>query len=222
VLSALGKLVKLDSTSGNQLASIAVGADARHISVTADGSRLYVPRFKSPLQPGENTGVVLSQIGNQKYGGEVLVVDAATMTVQQTIILEHSVLADAENQGRGLPNYLGALAISPDGTAGVVPSKLDNLARGGFRDGLPLIFQNTVRAVSSQIDINSSTEVFSNRIDHDNASLASAVTYDPYGVYEFVALETSREVAVNYAHERRQAFRINVGRAPQALLVSPD
>jgi multidrug efflux pump len=34
------------------------------------------------------------------------------------------------------------------------------------------------------------------RIDHDNAGVASAVAYDARGVYMFVALETSREVAV--------------------------
>jgi hypothetical protein len=34
------------------------------------------------------------------------------------------------------------------------------------------------------------------RIDHDNASLASAAAYHPSGAYLFVALETSRQVAV--------------------------
>jgi cytochrome c peroxidase len=60
------------------------------------------------------------------------------------------------------------------------------------------------------------------RIDHDNASVASAAAYDPLGVYLFVALETSREVVVLDAHKRSQLFRIDVGRAPQGLVVSPD
>ena len=60
------------------------------------------------------------------------------------------------------------------------------------------------------------------RIDHDNAGLASAVAYDPLGVYMFVALETSREVAVVDAHGRWEVFRFDVGRAPQGLTVAPD
>jgi mono/diheme cytochrome c family protein len=52
--------------------------------------------------------------------------------------------------------------------------------------------------------------------------VASAAAFDPLGVYLFVALETSREVAVLDAHGRQQLMRIDVGRAPQGLVVSPD
>ena len=38
---------------------------------------------------------------------------------QDTIVLRHSDKPDAENQGRGVPNYLGAVAISPDGQLGL-------------------------------------------------------------------------------------------------------
>jgi DNA-binding beta-propeller fold protein YncE len=38
----------------------------------------------------------------------------------------------------------------------------------------------------------------------------------------FVALETSREVAVVDVHNHVEFFRISVGRAPQGLAVSPD
>ena len=66
------------------------------------------------------------------------------------------------------------------------------------------------------------TEDAAARIDHDNASLASAVAFDPRGVYMFVALETSREVAVVDAHGQWEIFRFDVGRAPQGLALSPD
>ena len=137
-------------------------------------------------------------------------------------MLAHSDLQDFENQGRGIPNYLGAAAISPDGTQAWVPSKQDNIARGTLRDGRNIDFQNTVRAISSRIDLAGGLEDLAARIDHDNASLASAVAYDPLGVYLFVALETSREVAVVDAHGRWEVFRFDVGRAPQGLAVSPD
>src|SRR4030095_3684602 len=87
---------------------------------------------------------------------------------------------------------------------------------------LNLNFQNTVRAISSRIDLSTNAEDFASRLDHDNSSLASAVAFDKYGVYMFVALETSREVEVVDAHGRWEIFRFNVGRAPQGLVVSPD
>ena len=60
------------------------------------------------------------------------------------------------------------------------------------------------------------------RIDHDNASVASAAVFDRLGVYLFVALETSREVAVVDAHGGHQVLRFDAGRAPQGLALSPD
>src|SRR5207237_7021963 len=55
-----------------------------------------------------------------------------------------------------------------------------------------------------------------------NASVASAAAYDPRGNYLFVALETSREVAVVDAHAGTQVLRFDAGRAPQGVAVSPD
>jgi mono/diheme cytochrome c family protein len=112
--------------------------------------------------------------------------------------------------------------ISPDGTQAWVPSKQDNVARGTLRDGRNIDFQNTVRAISSRIDMADGGEDLAARIDHDNAGLASAIAFDPLGVYMFVALETSREVAVVDAHGRWEVFRFDVGRAPQGLMVTPD
>src|SRR5205814_907641 len=149
-------------------------------------------------------------------------VDASGMTLLRTIVLRHSDKPDAENQGGGVPNYLGAVAISPDGTSAIVPSKQDNVARGTLRSGANLTFQNTVRAISSRIDLAAGTEDYAHRIDHDNSSVAAATVFDPNGIYVFVALETSREVAVVDAYASRELFRFNVGRAPQGLAISPD
>jgi hypothetical protein len=60
------------------------------------------------------------------------------------------------------------------------------------------------------------------KVDHDNASVATAAIYDNRGVYLFVALETSREVAVVDAHGGSQVMRFVVGRAPQGLALSAD
>ncbi len=217
-LEGTGQLLKISTSTFNTTGTLAVGANARHVTVAADGSTAYVTRFITPPLAGEGTATVNTASG----GGQMVVVDSNAMSALRTIVLAHSDVPDAENQGRGIPNYLGAAAVSPDGTQAFVPSKMDNIARGMTRDGQVLNFQNTVRAISSRVALGAQSEDLAARIDHDNASLASAAAFDPLGVYLFVALETSREVAVLDAHRRNQILRIDVGRAPQGVLVSPD
>jgi len=219
VLEATGQLLKFDSVSYNLLGTLSVGSNPRHLSVTADGVSVYVSRFITPALPGESTATVTT---NPSAGAEVVVVSTAGMSFVRNIVLQHSDKFDLENQGRGIPNYLGAATISPDGTQAWVPSKQDNIKRGVLRDGTGLNFQNTVRAVSSRIVLATNQEDLSRRVDHDNSSVASAAVYDSRGVYLFVALETSREVAVVDAHGGFQIMRFDVGRAPQGLAVSSD
>ena len=218
VLEGLGKLLKVDGVSRQVVGEVSVGSNPRHLSITGDGASVYVSRFVTPLLPGENTANV--QPGTA--GGEVLRITAANLQVAQTISLRHSSVPDAANQGSGVPNYLGAAVISPDGTQAFVPSKQDNVRRGSLRNGLNLNFQNTVRAITSRVVLSTGTEDLARRMDHDNASLASAVAFDKLGVYAFAALETSREVVIAGAHNGWQIMRLDVGRAPQGVLVSPD
>jgi YVTN family beta-propeller protein len=221
-LEASGRVLKIDAGNYTTLASLDVGPSPRHISVTGDGSLVYVSRFITRPLPGESTATVQTDVGGNVFGAEIAVIDSAAMTLQQTIVLRHSDKPDFENQGRGIPNYLGAVGISPDGQSAWVPSKQDNVKRGVLRDGLGLNFQSTVRAVSSRLDLAAGTEDYAARSDHDNSSVASAVVHDRLGIYMFVALETSREVAVVDAHSGWEIFRINTGRAPQGLALSVD
>ncbi len=218
VLEGSGQLLKLDPSSGAQQAVLAVGANPRHVSVSADGATLLVSRFITPPLPGEGTATV----DTSSAGGEVVVVNAATMAISKTIVLRHSDKADTEIQGSGIPNYLGAAVISPDGKAAWVPSKQDNIKRGTLRNGQNLNFQNTVRAISSRIDMGALAEDLGKRVDHDNSSVGSAAVFHPSGAYLFVALETSRQVAVVDPVGGRELFKVDVGRAPQALSVSAD
>jgi hypothetical protein len=50
------------------------------------------------------------------------VMSAGSLSFVRTIVLQHSDKPDLENQGRGIPNYLGAATISPDGSQAWVPS----------------------------------------------------------------------------------------------------
>jgi DNA-binding beta-propeller fold protein YncE len=222
VLEGTGQLLRFDTRSFAQTGSLALGPNARHVSVLGNGSMVYVSRFITPPLPGESTATVATP---PDRGAEVLQIDANTLSLVRTIVLTHADRPDAENQGSGIPNYLGAVAISPDGSQAYVPSKQDNLRRGTLRNGQPLNFQNTVRAVSSRIVLRGAaahSEDLARRIDHDNASLASAAVYDLRGVFMFVALETSREVAVLDAHSGAQLMRFTVGHAPQGLALAPD
>ncbi|HSW25479.1 MAG TPA: galactose oxidase-like domain-containing protein, partial [Burkholderiaceae bacterium] len=218
-LEAAGQLLRIDTTSFAQTGSVSVGPNPRQLSVSADGVSVYVARFITPALPGEGTATVNP---TPSTGGEVVMVTAASMSVARTIVLRHSDKPDLENQGRGIPNYLGAPTISPDGSQAYVPSKQDNIKRGALREGTGLNFQSTVRAVSSRIVLATSQEDLTRRVDHDNASVASAAVFDALGVYLFIALETSREVAVVDAHSGQQVMRFEVGRAPQGLALSPD
>jgi YVTN family beta-propeller protein len=220
VLEAGGKLLRFDTVSYTQTGSIDIGIDARHVSVAADGVTAYVSRYVTPPLNGESTASPQTTAG----GGVLMSVNAGStpMAMTATTRLAHSPKTDAENQGRGVPNYLGPAVVSPDGASAWVPSKMDNIARGTLRDGQPLNFQNTVRAISSRVVLPGFAEDLASRIDHDNASIASAAAFDQRGLYLFVALETSREIAVISAHGKQQLFRFDVGRAPDGLALSAD
>jgi YVTN family beta-propeller protein len=217
-LEGSGRVLKLNAANGATLANLAVGPNPQKLSITANGSRLLVSRFVTPPLAGEGTAAPQTASG----GGEVVVVQPSNMTVTATVRLAHSHLADGSVQGRGIPNYLGAAAVSPDGTSAWIPSKQDNVARGVLRDGFQLDFQNTVRAVSSRIVLGTLAEDLPGRVDHDDSGVAVAAAFHPTGAYLFVALETSREVAVVNALGKNELFRIGVGRAPQGVLVSAD
>lgn len=218
-LQASGQLLRLDTASFAQTGQLNVGPQPGGLAMSGEGLRLYVSRFVTGPLPGEATASVSP---TPATGGEVWVVDPQAMKRVKTVVLQHSSLPDGETQGRGIPNYLGAPALSPDGSQAFVPSKQDNVQRGQQRDGLALNFQNTVRAISSRLPLPAGPEDLAARIDHDNAGLASAALFDPRGVFLFVALETSREVAVLDAHERRQLLRVQTGRTPRSLALSPD
>ena len=218
VLEGPGQLLKLDPVTGAVQGTLNVGPNVRHVSLSGDGATVLVSRFVTPPLAGEGTATITAAAG----GAEVLVVNTANMALRSTVTLRHSDKVDTEAQGAGIPNYLGAAAIAPDGRSAWVPSKQDNVLRGTLRNGKALDFQNTVRAISSRIDLTTLAEDLARRVDHDNASLGSAAAHHPSGAYLFVALETSREVAVVDPVSGRQLARLDVGRAPQALAVSAD
>lgn len=217
-LAGTGVILKIDLTTRNIVDSLYVGQDVRGLSIDASANFLYASRFITPAVQGENT----AQPDTDASGGELHVVSIANFIVTDVILLAHNETQDTLISARGIPNYLQALVISPDGREGWVASKQDNIKRGSARDGFNLNHENTVRAISSKIDLQSHSEVLSGRFDYDNASVASAAAYHPSGDYLLVSLETSREVALVELATNMEYARIPVGRAPKSLVLSPS
>ena len=219
---AIGQILRLDASSGATLATLDVGRHVRHLSLSADGALLYAPRFVTPLLPGEDT---LSPAPSAVFGAELLVVETAGLTLHDLIVLEHHDTTDAENTARGIPNYLGGAAISPDGLSAWVPSKQDNIKRGTGRDGMTLTHDSAVRAITSHVDLGqglAGAEVLADRIDHDDGGMPSAAAFGPTGNLLFVALEASAQVGVIDVFAGLEVTRFPVGHAPQGVALSPD
>ncbi len=221
-LEALSLVFKLDPITGSfiSLAGHSTLADfhLRHLAISADGASLLASRFITPPVPGESTFAPDAS----GRGGEVLVIDPVEMEVERVILLAASDKPDTPTSARGLPNYLGAAAISPDGLSAWVPSKQDNIFRGVLRDGKQLTHDQTLRAIASRIDFTTQTEDHPARIDFDDAGMPSAAVFHPTGAFLFVALESTRAVAVVNPYTFEEIARVEVGRAPQGLAISPE
>jgi YVTN family beta-propeller protein len=215
-LEGLARIEKRTRSTGALQASATLSGKPRHLAVSADGQTLYVTNFVTPRLPGEDTAVVNVSAG----GGQLFVVATSAMTLSQTISFGYSSRAPAEVSGPGIANYLNAPVLY--GAKAYVPSKQDNIEGGAYRGRVGMIFDQTVRAVTSVVDLPSRTELTGQRIDHDNAGLATGAAITGDGRYLFVALETSREVAVFDTQQGFQLMRIPVGRAPQGLAFSSN
>jgi DNA-binding beta-propeller fold protein YncE len=205
-LEATGKLLRFNPASGAITGTLSVGPTPRGIAIDASSESLFVTRF---ISPDEN--------------GVITKIDLTTWTVSGTIPLAFDPGPDDEDAGRGVPNYVQSITISPDGRSARIPSKKDNIARGLQLDGLPLNFENTVRTIVSEIDLQSDTENLASRIDLNDRDMANAVAFSPLGDYIFVTTQGTNSVDVFDAYTGFLATSIeNIGLAPQGLVITPD
>ncbi|MEM9072339.1 MAG: Ig-like domain-containing protein [Myxococcota bacterium] len=140
--------------------------------------------------------------------------------IARTFVLAHDDTPDASNNGRGVPNYLSAIAISPDGLRMWVPSTKMNTDRGLTRDGMALNTDNTVRTIVSQIDLASGAEDLGARIDIDNHDMAVAAVFSPVGDLIFVLSQGTSQVDVFDAVSGRLVAGFSTGLTPQGLALS--
>lgn len=217
-LEATRSVVKINPSNGSVLATAILAGTPRHLAISPDGSTLYAPLFLTPHQPGESTNTMPTS----GLKASVERIGTAAMNRLGAIDIGYQSTAASEQSGPGLPNYLNAPVIAADGRVAYLPSKQDNIAGGFARSGQAFTFDQRVRAVTSRLSLTSNSENPATRIDHDNASLASAAAVTADGRTLFVALETSREVAVYDLELGFSVTRIPVGRAPQGLAISAD
>jgi DNA-binding beta-propeller fold protein YncE len=207
-LMAVGKLLKLDPTTGAIIGEVDVGPRPRGIAVSHDGNDVYVTRFVSP-----------------DAGGEVVKIQATTMTVVTRILLPiDSETEDSDLQARGLPNYLFSVALTPDGRQAWVPGKKDNILRGPLRDGQALTHDTTVRPLTSIVDTQTAQEIYDSRIDLDDRSMPFHVEFTPYGNFAILTLPGSNRVEVRDVYRPTQVFSAiaNAGVFPRASVLAPS
>jgi cytochrome c peroxidase/streptogramin lyase len=204
-LYATGKLVEIDAASRKVGREVALGPTPAGVSVAADG-RIFVTRFLSPTNHGE-----------------VWVVSPETLELANTIELPFDLGPDTESSGRGVPNYVSSIVISPDGTQGWVSAKKDDVARGLHRDGQPMTSDNFVRSALCTIDLQTEREVIEKRQDIDNRSMPVSVAFSPLGDYALTLVLTSNWIGVMDAYDTQSVSGIkDVGNAPDGLVLAAD
>ena len=204
---ALGVIYEVDCTSAKIRRTIkpalTQGTTLRGLALNAAQDTLYATRFIS----SDNNGVVYQiDLSNDNTSEIKLAIDTSE---------------DTEDSGRGLPNYLSQIVISPDGTQAWVPSKKDNIQRGLARDGKPLTFESTVRPIASKISLTSGAEVIAHRHDFNDKEMPIAAVYSPLGNMLFVAMQGSNSIEVLDAYEGTHITSIlDVGSAPRGLALN--
>ncbi|MDP6800451.1 MAG: Ig-like domain-containing protein [SAR202 cluster bacterium] len=204
-LQGTGRLLKL-ATSGAIVGDIDMGPQPRGIAVSGDSSRILVTRYISEADHGE-----------------VHEVDGATFTLKRTFELKVDPGPDREFSGRGVPNYLNQVRITPDGRRAYVASKKDNVLRGLFRDGLPLTYESLVRTIVSQIDLQSNTgKYIAAGVDLNDRDMAQSVIFSPVGDLFFIATQGTNKVEIYDAANVRFVGTMNTGLAPQGMVFNGD
>lgn len=218
VLEATAQLQKRDASTHTLIDTEQLSGRPRHVSMSYDSALLYISNFVTPPLIGEATAIINLASG----AAQVFEVSPLTMTLTATRTLPYDGRALSESQGPGIPNYLNAPVFSFDNQFAYIPSKKDNIDSGQLRLKPGMTFEFTVRANTSRLAVATGLEDNSFRVDLDNASVPTGAALSGDNRYLFVALETSRELAVYDTQNGFQLMRLPTERAPQGVALSSD
>ena len=196
---------------------IPVAATPRAVAVTADGGRAYVTHF---LTRGAS--------------GTVTELDLASLTTSSTVPLALDTNPDLTSSGGGFPNLLSALTIDPAGRGAWFGGHKANTGRGIFvNDEMPHP-ENATRGFFGKVRLPAAREDVARRIDANDTDSVSAIAFSPNGRWAFVTHQGAGRLSVYDISAATLlapsgdgttiefAARIDVGHAPQGVVVSAD
>lgn len=205
-MEGVGGVFSFDLATGDPVDGLSLPPDpdglpfrSRGVALHPDG-RMAASRFLSPA-----------------HQGEVVVVEGGGAVV---VPLAEDPGPDTDRSGRGVPNLLAHVALSPDGGRLAVPSNKANVGRGLARDGEPLNPQNTVRAIVSIVDIDGRAEETALRQDLDDHDSPWAVAWSPLGDLVFVTSRGTNRVDVLDVDGGRPIAGFATGRAPTGVALA--
>lgn len=204
-LQGTGELARIATDGGLALIDrMDAIADARGVAVLPDG-RLAVSRWRSRDEVAEIALV-------DRDGGDV---EIATLQLDPR--------EASATQSGGIPSYLDQVLVSPQGDRIALPSLQANSTQGTFLDGNPLVFDQTLRATVSYLELPGFDEDFAARKQLDNRGLLSGGAWSSRGDYLFLVDRGTRAVERVDAFTGKQAgVVLNIGFAPQGLALSAD
>lgn len=184
-LSGSGRLRRYATATRTQNGDLALAPGARSLAVSANGQRVLVTRFLA--QPNHS---------------EVWDVNTATMALTRTLrIPKQGDVAnrDSTASGKGVINYLGAIAFAPLSGRPFVTGTKPNSERGALiAAGADLDSDNTQRNAIVELDPDAGTDAerFRRGLDLDNSDSASGLGFSPFGDYLLITLQGDDSVLV--------------------------
>jgi DNA-binding beta-propeller fold protein YncE len=180
-LMGKGELKRYSVSSGAETGTIALGPTPRAIAITGDGTRVLVTRFLADL----NHGMVWD------------VANGTNLTLNRTYRLVRDRSGDGASNGRGIPNQLTGITISPDGAYAWVTGTKHNDQHGTLFTGAATT-DNVARALIVRLRLSQNEEEgdSKDRLDVDNSDSPTSVVFSPRGDWAFTTLQGNNEIGV--------------------------
>jgi hypothetical protein len=212
-LTGPGVLKRYSTTSLAETGSLLLGPTARALAITGDSSRVLVTRYLSTLNRGQVWDVA----------------NDTSLSLTRTWLLLRDRSGDNSSNGRGIPNQLAGITLSPDSRWAWVTGSKMNDEHGLLFAGGRQSTDNTVRALVVRLDLTRTDERDDSvdRLDVDNSESPTGVVFSPRGDWAFVSLQGNNEVAVyddialQSGASKTTRWRFGADLAPQGLALDP-